>query len=98
MLPPATLNKPMHARRTETDIIATILSIALYDSQTKTYIMWKAALSYYQVQAYLDYLLRTGLLRKNESSGRTLYKTTERGREFIARYEALKELMKIETV
>lgn len=88
----------MHARRTETDIIANVLSIALHDSQTKTHIMWKAALSYYQVQAYLEYLLKTGLLRKNESRGRKRFKTTERGKEFIARYEALKELMKIETV
>ena len=79
-------------RRTRMDIIAKILSAALND-KLKTRIMFKASLNYNQTEEYFDFLIKAGLLRKDRSGKRTFYKTTDKGREFIAKYKALKELI-----
>ncbi len=79
-------------RRERIDILATILYSALVGKQ-KTHIMNKASLNYKQVEEHFKLLMKTGLLRKDESVGRTLFKTTDKGFLFITRYEALKELI-----
>ena len=94
--PPVSLNVRMHERRTEMDIIAAILGVALQD-HSKTHIMLRASLSYSQLQVYLKYLLRAELLRKNGSEGRTSYITTPKGKEFITEYKALRKLMEIDS-
>ena len=79
-------------RRERIDILAKILYIALVGKQ-KTHIMNKASLNYKQAEEHFKLLMQAGLLRKDESAGRTLFKTTDKGFLFITRYEALKELI-----
>ena len=79
-------------RRTRIDILAKILSAAVND-KLKTRIMFKASLNYNQAEQYFKFLIKAGLLRKAESGRRTFYQTTDKGRQFVAKYKALKELI-----
>lgn len=79
-------------RRTRIDILAKILGAALND-KLKTRIMFKASLNYNQAEKYFDFLIKTGLLRKDGSGKHFSYETTKKGKEFIAKYKALKELI-----
>lgn len=79
-------------RRTRIDILAKILSGAL-NNRLKTRIMFKASLNYNQAEQYFDFLIKAGLLQRDGSGKRILYKTTEKGKEFITKYKALKELI-----
>jgi len=60
-----------------------MLSIASVRSR-KTKIMYGANLSFHQVEKYLSFLLRSGLLEQNVDSG---YLITRVGREFLSLYE-----------
>jgi predicted transcriptional regulator len=60
-----------------------MLSIASVRSR-KTKIMYGANLSFHQVEKYLSFLLRSGLLEHDVVSG---YLTTEVGKEFLSLYE-----------
>ena len=60
-----------------------MLSIASVRSR-KTKIMYGANLSFHQVEKYLSFLLRSGLLEHDVDSG---YLITGVGREFLSLYE-----------
>jgi len=73
-------------------IIYEILSI----SQTptpKTHILYRCNLSHDQLQKYLKYLTNNGLLRTVQEKNREYYQITERGKEFLQRYDYLKQLL-----
>ena len=78
--------------RSRIDILATILSAALND-KLKTRIMFKASLNYNQAEKYFNFLIKAGLLRKDGSGRRIFYRTTAKGKKFIEKYKALKELI-----
>jgi predicted transcriptional regulator len=83
--------------RTRTEIAAQILQAANgYNEITKTKIMYKAFLTYAQLQEYLAILIQNGLL---EYLDRTKsYKTTEKGLKFLKIYEKMEqELTMIDT-
>ena len=69
--------------RCSLDIVHAMLSIASVKSR-KTKIMYGANLSFHQVEKYLSFLLRSGLLEHDVDSG---YLITEVGREFLSLYE-----------
>lgn len=79
-------------RRTRMDIIAKILSVALTD-KPKSHIRFRVSMNYKQTEEYFNFLINAGLLRKEGSSERALYKTTNKGVEVIVKYIALKELI-----
>jgi len=77
------------------EIIKDILeSVLLCDGLTKTFIMYRAYLSYKLLTKYLDKLLRAELLMKDGSK----YHLTDKGKVFLKIYKeyckALKELEK----
>jgi predicted transcriptional regulator len=83
--------------RTRTEIAAQILQAANgHNEITKTKIMYKAFLTYAQLQEYLAILIQNGLL---EYLDRTKsYKTTEKGLKFLKIYEKMEqELTMIDT-
>jgi predicted transcriptional regulator len=61
---------------------------------TKTQIMYKASLSFTQVVHYLSFLLEMNLLEKINVNKKTIYKTTQKGVQFLKRYKEIKELLK----
>jgi len=75
-------NKPK--RREKLVIMAEIIDIAKQGAP-KTRIMFKASLSFNQINQYLSSLLHNGLLEKFVANGRDIYKATPRGLEFRER-------------
>ena len=82
-------------RRDRHDIVAEILHHAK-GGKIKTHIMYKAKLSYYQIQEYLPLLLKKGFLEnktiKRKRQDITMYRTTEKGREFLEHLESVNKL------
>jgi predicted transcriptional regulator len=62
----------------------------------KTHIMYKANLSYEQVHLYLGELIGKRLIEQDVSPEGVVYRTTEKGREFLLHYTRLVELLEEE--
>jgi predicted transcriptional regulator len=83
-------SKYIHRYRNRIDIIAQLLD-ATSSPTTKTKMMYKALLSYEQLKEYLVMLSENDLIAYNKTSGR--FSTTNKGYEFIKRYEDLMKLI-----
>ena len=59
----------------------------------KTHIMYKANLSYEQVHLYLGELIEKRLIEQDVSPDGVVYRTTEKGREFLLHYTRVVELL-----
>jgi predicted transcriptional regulator len=59
----------------------------------KTHIMYKANLSYEQVHLYLGELIGRRLIDQDVSPDGVVYRTTEKGREFLLHYTRVVELL-----
>ena len=79
-------------RRDKLSIVAEILEIAK-EGTLKTQIMYKANLSFAQLNDYLKFMLKTNLLNKFRASGKDVYAATEKGVEFLQRHFELTELL-----
>ncbi|MEM5790931.1 MAG: winged helix-turn-helix domain-containing protein [Candidatus Aenigmatarchaeota archaeon] len=78
-------------RRGELDIINNILKCSLKFTG-KTEIMYKANLSFSQLGKYLNLLTSAALLvEKNDI--RVEYRTTEKGKKFIEKYEEIEKIL-----
>jgi predicted transcriptional regulator len=62
----------------------------------KTHIMYKANLSYEQVHLYLGELIGRRLIEQDMSPDGVVYRTTEKGREFLLHYTRVVELLEEE--
>jgi predicted transcriptional regulator len=79
-------------RRDKLSIIAEILEIAK-DGTLKTQIMYKANLSFAQLNDYVKFMLKMGLIYKFRANGKDVYAATEKGLEFLQRHFELTELL-----
>ena len=79
-------------RRSHIEIIAEILSLCM-EGKAKTQVMYRATLSFKQLNDYLRLLLHANLLEE-KIEGRTTLKTTEKGRSLLKAYKKLKHLLK----
>ena len=59
----------------------------------KTHIMYKANLSYEQVHLYLGELIGKRLIAQDVSQDGVIYRTTEKGREFLLYYTRVVEFL-----
>ncbi len=59
----------------------------------KTHIMYRANLSYEQVHAYIAELKERGMLEQIFGDDGTIYRATEKGREFLHYYGRLIDLL-----
>ena len=84
------VKKSSRYNRNNLDIVRDILSVASVKTR-KTKIMYKANLSYYQVQKYLNSLLENSLLNHD---GNSFYLITKKGRQFIKLYDEHAERVK----
>ncbi len=82
-------------RRDKLCIIAEILEIAK-EGTLKTQIMYKANLSFAQLNDYIKFMLKIKLMEKVESQGKEIYIATQKGLDFLQRQCELTELLKIE--
>jgi predicted transcriptional regulator len=83
-------------RRDKLGIIAEILEIAK-DGTLKTQIMYKANLSFAQLNAYLKFMLKVRLLRKFVDGGKEVYRATEKGLDYLRRRREIMALLDIES-
>lgn len=80
-------------RRDSVKLMVDMLTVAL-EGTKKTEIVYKANLNFTQAQKYLDFLFSKRLIAvRNSLSKRKVYRTTEKGRTFIKRYEKTLELI-----
>jgi len=80
-------------RRDKLRIIAEILEIAR-NGTLKTQIMYKANLSFAQLNEYLKFMLKINLIEKVENRGKDVYVATAKGVDFLQRQSEITELLK----
>jgi len=84
-------------RRDRHDIVVEILKTAM-DGKIKTHIMYKAKLSYDQLNKYLELLSRKGFLEnytiKRRNNDLKMYRTTQKGLQLIKDFETVKSIWK----
>jgi predicted transcriptional regulator len=78
--------------RDKLHIIAEILEIAK-EGVLKTQIMYRANLSFTQLNDYLNFMLKNELLEKVLSNNREVYIATEKGIIFLQSYNEITELV-----
>jgi len=88
-------SNPSTKRRDRLFIIAEILDIAK-EGSLKTQIMYRANLSFTQLNDYLKFMLKISLLKKTSENDKEIYRATEKGLDFLERYRDITELIKTE--
>jgi len=88
-------SNPSAKRRDKLFIMAEILDIAK-EGSLKTQIMYRANLSFTQLNDYLNFMLRIRLLEKILQNDRETYRATDKGVDFLQRYREITELLKTE--
>ena len=85
----------VNRRRDRHDIVAEILNHAKR-GRIKTHIMYGAKLSYSQINEYLNLLIDKGFLEnmavRQKKQVITVYRTTEKGREFLDHLESIDKI------
>jgi predicted transcriptional regulator len=71
-------------RRDKLGIIAEILEITK-DGTLKTQIMYKASLSFSQLNSYLKFMIKSNLIHKFVDGGKEVYQATQKGLDFLQR-------------
>ncbi len=86
--------KPLDAskRRDKLVIMAEIMDIAR-NGALKTQIMYRANLSFSQLNDYLKLLANTSLLSKTVCDGKEVYRATEKGKDFLYKHVEIMELL-----
>jgi predicted transcriptional regulator len=79
-------------RRDRLHIIAEILTITK-DGSLKTQIMYKANLSFAQLNEYLNFLTQIELLTTCKENNKTIYKITDKGQHYLEKYKDISEIL-----
>ena len=79
-------------RRDKLYIISEIMEISKAGA-LKTQIMYKANLSFAQLNEYLKLLEKINLLKKSVDSGKEVYTATEKGLDFLQRHREIMYLL-----
>ena len=79
--------------RGKIEIMADVLALSTVGIK-KTHIMYRANLSYEQILYYLKELQAKELIGQGIADGALVYRTTEKGREFLACYSRMSELIR----
>jgi predicted transcriptional regulator len=92
-----TTREAKSSHRGRLDIMANILTSAV-GGVRKTSIMYKCNLSFRQLEVYVRFLLKKGLLRtfiKKQSAASLFFETTDQGMDFLRAYKNLDALMSV---
>jgi predicted transcriptional regulator len=79
-------------RRDRLYIIAQILEISK-SGCLKTQIMYRANLSFAQLNEYLSFLTKVNLLKPKIEDNKTLYVTSSKGNQYLEKYEDIADLL-----
>jgi predicted transcriptional regulator len=79
-------------RRDRLYIIAEILTISK-GGCLKTQIMYRANLSFAQLNEYLSFLIQMDLLKVKNENRRNTYTTTAKGKKYLEKYKDLENLL-----
>ena len=84
----------MPERRTKHQIVADILALMQRKGGTvkPTHILYGGNLSHDRLKTYLQDLEQSNLILKVDEKGRTFYKLTERGYEFLTEFKKISEI------
>jgi len=86
----------MERRRSSVEVIADILRLG---QAGKTEIMYSANMSYFQLQKYLNYLLKLSLIDKVEVGNPSVtYRVTEKGLSLLKSIEGVLEILQLTEV
>lgn len=85
-------SNPSSKRRDKMYIIAEVLEIAR-DGTLKTQIMYRANLSFTQLNEYLGFMERIGLLERASVNAKAGFRASEKGLDFLQRYHEINELL-----
>jgi predicted transcriptional regulator len=86
----------MDRRRSSVEVIADILRLG---QAGKTEIMYGANMSYFQLQKYLSYLLKLGLIDKVVVENPSVtYRVTEKGLDLLKSIEGVLEVLKSQEI
>jgi predicted transcriptional regulator len=85
--------KVKQSNRGKIEILADILNVSTSGIR-KTHIMYKANLSYDQVNMYLAELIQRGFIVRDATDEGVLYRTTEGGRELLDFYNKMVDFLK----
>ena len=79
-------------RRDRLYIIAEILTIAKGGS-LKTHIMYRANLSFAQLNEYLSFLIKMDLLKVKNENRKNIFRTTAKGDKYLEKYKDISNLL-----
>ena len=79
-------------RRDRLFIIAEILNITK-EGSLKTQIMYRANLSFAQLNEYLNFLKKIELIKIKKENNKNVYRTTPKGQRYLAKYKDIAELL-----
>ena len=79
-------------RRDRLFILAEILKIAR-DGCLKTQIMYRANLSFAQLNEYLSFIIKMGLLTIQKENKKNTYITTAKGEKYLEKYEDIADIL-----
>jgi len=79
-------------RRDRLRIMAEVLAVTS-NGALKTQIMYKANLSFSQLNEYLSLLLEIGLLKTVRKGEKIFYKTTRKGAKYLESYTEIRDLL-----
>lgn len=89
------VNEDPRRRRDRLYIMAEILEITM-EGVLKTQVMYRANLSFAQLNEYLHLLLDLKLLELTGDNEKNIYKTTPKGVRYLESYRKIRELLKKE--
>jgi predicted transcriptional regulator len=78
-------------KRSRYEIISTILKISV-DGVTITKIVYRANLNFKIAREYLTYLIKLDMIYAENINGKTVYKTTDKGKDFLKKFSELEDL------
>ena len=82
----------MSGKRSAMEISADILRVAR-EGAKKSHIVYKANLNFKLIEKYLNRLEEAGLIIKGSNGEGRVFKTTERGTEYIDHFNGFKDYM-----
>ena len=82
----------LRKRRSHYHLIGEILELAA-EGASKTHIMYRANLSAPMTKEYIELLQQKSLIKVSTENGRNIYKTNERGFQYLQGYRRILQLL-----